>query len=155
VLSPNFLAALEAASLAANEVLTDPPAMTRNVTEWAKNQACWNRVKGLEIRWPEDWLDELLTGADQKDEKRSAVKDQRVLNGIEAQAAVVKAGGQFWRAAHSWGTARKLLTPMEAGILEVAAALPDRVPSDRQSLRAVDALRKLHSEGYQQGLDMV
>ena len=38
-LSPNLTAALEVAAKAANEVLTDPPAMTRNVTEWAKNQA--------------------------------------------------------------------------------------------------------------------
>lgn len=154
-LSPNFISGLEMASKAANEVLTDPPAMTRNVTEWAKNQACWNRVKSLEINWPEPWLDELLTGSDQKDEKRSAVKEQRVLNGIEAQAAVVKAGGAFWQAARAWGAARKILTPMEAGILDVAAAIPDRLPSDKQSLKAIDALRKMIAEGYQHGSDLV
>ena len=129
--------------------------MTRNVTEWAKNQACWNRVKGLEINWPEPWLDELLTGSDQKDEKRSAVKEQRVLNGIEAQAAVVKAGSAFWQAARAWGAARKILTPMEAGILDVAAAIPDRLPSDKQSLKAIDALRKMIADGYQHGNDLI
>lgn len=154
-LSPNFIAALEIASNAANKVLTDPPAMTRNVTEWAKNQACWNRVRGLEINWPEEWLDELLTGSEQKDEKRLAVKEQRVLNGIEAQAAVVNAGGAFWQAARAWASARKILTPMEAGILDVAAAIPDRVPSDKQSLKAIETLRKMIAEGYQHGGDIV
>lgn len=154
-LSPNFTAALEIASKAANEVLTDPPAMTRNVTEWAKNQACWNRVKGMEINWPEGWLDELLTGSDRKDEKRSAVKEQRVLNGIEAQAAVVNADGAFWQAARAWASARKILTPMEAGILDVAAAIPDRLPSDKQSLKAIETLRKMIAEGYRHGSDIV
>ena len=56
-------------------------------------------MKELEINWKEEWLDELRTGSDQKEEKRSAVKEQRVLSGIEAQAAVINAGGAFWQAA--------------------------------------------------------
>lgn len=153
--SENLATALELASSAANDVLTDPPAMTRNVTEWAKNQACWNRVKGLEINWPEGWLDELLTGSDRKNEKRSAVKEQKVLNGIEAQAAVVNAGGAFWSDARAWASSRKLLSPMEAGILDVAATIPDRIPSDKQSLKAIEVLRRMHVEGYQHGTEMV
>jgi hypothetical protein len=153
-LSRNFISAIEIAALAANGVLTDPPNMMRNVTEWAKNQACWTRVKGLEIDWPEPWLEDLLAVSDQKEEKRSAVKDQRTLNGIEAQAAVVNAGGAFWQAARAWASARKILTPMEAGILDVAAAIPNRLPSDKQSLKAIETLRKMIAEGYQNGNDI-
>jgi hypothetical protein len=35
-----------------HDVLTSPPAGMSNVTEWAKQQACWNRVSGLDISLP-------------------------------------------------------------------------------------------------------
>ena len=61
---------------------------------------------------------------------------------------MVEAGGPFWQAAGAWASARKILTPMEAGIL-------DRVPSDKQSLKAIEALQKMIAEGYQHGNDLV
>jgi AIPR protein len=152
-LSNDFTAALELASKATNDVLTNPPSAMSNVTEWAKSQACWSRVKGLDIIWPEDWLNDLLTGSDQKAEKRSAVKDQRILNGIEAQKAVVNAGSAFWKSVREWAAARKLLTPMEQDILDVAAAIPNRLPSDKQCLKMIEIIRKMIAEGYQHGGD--
>jgi hypothetical protein len=154
-ISKEFTSALELAAKAANDVLVDPPAMTRNVTEWAKNQACWNRVRALKIDWPESWLEELSTREERKEEKRAAVKDQKMLNGIEAQSFVVNAGAAFWERAREWGEARKLLSPMEAGVLETAASMPKRIPSDKQSLIAVESLRKLHGEGYPEGTDLL
>ena len=74
-----------------------------NPLEWAKQQACWNRVQNLQIEWPDDWQDVLITGEDQKETKRSAVNDQRMLNGIEAQTAVVGAGKDFWIGVKAWG----------------------------------------------------
>ena len=69
-------------------------------------------------------------------------------NSGEAQIAVVKAGPAFWAAALAWGTERGLCTPTEVGILGVAAGPAGRTPTERQASRAVEALRKLQSEGY-------
>jgi hypothetical protein len=44
---------------------------------------------------------------------------------------------------------------MEAGILEVAAGVPGRLPSEKQSLIAVETLRKMHAEGCQIGTDLL
>ena len=154
-LSPDLRNLFAAASDAVHFVIMGGVGEVPNPLEWAKQQACWNRAQGLHIEWPDDWQDALITADEQKNEKRSAVKEQRVLNGIEAQAAVVKAGGAFWQAARAWGAARKILTPMEAGILDVAAAIPDRLPSDKQSLKAIDALRKMIADGYQHGNDLI
>ena len=126
-----------------------------NPMEWGKQQACWNRVKELKVDWPKGWFESLSTDNDQKETRISAVKDQRMLNGIEAQTAVVKAGPQFWRETKAWGASKRLLTATESGILDVAASVPNRIPSEKQSLRAVETLRKLHLEGFQQGLDLV
>lgn len=139
--------ALGTASEQAHEVLTSPPSGISNVTEWAKQQACWARMKALKIDWPAEWQAELIGKDEQKAIKKSAAKDQKMLNGIEAQSAVVTAGNTFWGEIAEWGRRRKLLTPTEAGVLAVAASMPERIPTERQSVKAVEALRKLRAEG--------
>ena len=78
-----------------------------------------------------------------------------MLNGIEAQSMVVEAGGQFWTSVKEWGAAREILTPTETDILEVAASMPARLPTEKQSVRALEALRRLHGEGFQGGKELV
>jgi len=146
-------AALVIAAKQANEVLLSAPAGVRNVTEWAKQKACWKRMREEDVEWPAMWLAELVPAGEQKDAKRAAVKEQKVLNGIEAQAAVLHAGAGLWRDAREWGAGRRLLSPTELGVLDVAAAIPDKVPSEKQSMVAIQALKKLQSEGCQLTLD--
>jgi AIPR protein/Abortive infection phage resistance protein N-terminal domain len=146
--------ALAVVSLAVNDVIVDAGPENPNPLEWAKQPACWTRVKALEVQWPTGWTATLITGEQQAAGGRAAVRDQKVLNGIEAQTAVVKAGGNFWREVHEWGLAKDLLTPTEASILKVAASIPARLPSEKQSLRTLETLRKLHGEGFQDGKDV-
>lgn len=109
-------------------------------------------VCALPIEWPNQFLDELITHGKQRETVRSAVKEQKVLNGIEAHTAVVNAGGDLWRSVKEWGASRRLLSPTEAGILDVAASVPLRLPSEKQSIRVLGILKKLHAEGCQIGL---
>ena len=147
-LSPAMSEALATVAVQVSGVLTDPPHWTRNVTEWAKKQACWDRVRELVVKWPIALDDELISTEERRDAARGARKEQRTLNGIEAQISVVNAGGPFWADAVAWGRARDLLTPNEIGILEVAARIPQRTPTDKQSSKAMELLSKLQSEGY-------
>ena len=135
-----------------HDVLIAPPEGISNVTEWAKKQACWNRVSELVIAWPQPFLDDLLSSVDRRDAVRSARREQRELNSLEAQIAVVRAGPEFWAAALDWGAGRELLTPTEVGVLRLAADPAGRTPTERQASKAVGALRKLQSEGYPAGL---
>ena len=134
------------------EVLIHPPAGISNVTEWAKKQACWERVRNLSIEWPQGFVVELISAEEQRDTARTARRDQRELNGIEAQIAVVQAGGQFWADALAWGQGRKLLTATETGVLRVASRVPAQTPTDKQSSKAVEILSKLQSNGYTSAL---
>lgn len=131
-----------------HHVLVAPPAGIRNVTEWAKKQACWNRVSDLVIAWPRPFLNDLISTDERRDAARSARREQRQLNSVEAQIAVVNAGPAFWAAALAWGKERGLLTPTEVGVLSVAATPAGRSPTERQASRAVEALGKLQAEGY-------
>ena len=131
-----------------HEVLVSPPPGISNVTEWAKKQACWNRVSELVIAWPQPFLNGLITIDDRRDAARSARREQRQLNSVQAQIAVANAGPAFWAAALAWGTERELLTPTEVGVLGAAANPAGRTLTDRQAYRAVEALGKLQAEGY-------
>lgn len=140
---------------AVHDVIVEPIGGISNVTEWAKQQACWNRVAALTVAWPQALIDEFITKEDQRESNKTAVKDQKMLNGIDAQMAVVRAGGSLWRSVKEWGADKRLLSTTEVGILEVAASVPVRMPSEKQCLRVIETLRKLHAEGCQIGRDIV
>ena len=139
--------ALVVSAKAAHDVIVDPPEGMRNVTEWAKQQACWHRVMSLDVTWPDALDSELVSSAERGEVKRAAVKDQKMLNGIEAQTVVVQAGSAFWSDVKVWGMSKGLLSPDDQGILDVAISMPARVPSEKQSLRTIEILQRLREEG--------
>lgn len=135
--------ALTRAAKAAYEVLTAPPEGMRNVTEWAKKQACWDRIRSSSVSLPSTFLEELLSLEEEKDRRRSARRDQRQLSGIEAQMAVVNAGGQFWRDVAAWGRERQLLGAKDLGVLARAGQIPTTLPTERQVRVLVDLVARL------------
>lgn len=152
--SEAFRQALVLSAGTVHGVIVNPPAGTRNVTEWAKQQACWKRASETSIDWPVAWTTELLTAVQQKENEKEAKKDQKMLNGIEAQMAVVNAGGEEWQRIRKWAMGRGLLSPTEEGILETCSAIPSRVPTEKQSMRALETLMRLRSEGCKYGKDV-
>ena len=140
--------ALAVAAKAVQDVLVTPPAGISNVTEWAKKQACWARIQSLHVSWPRRFLDAAVSADDAKEQKREDRRVRRALSGIEAQKAVLNAGGPFWREALEWGRGHRALSETEAGILSVASQIPARLPSEAQSVKAMQALEKLRAKGF-------
>ena len=131
-----------------HEVLVAPPEGMRNVTEWAKKELCWKRVRRLKMHWPDGLGGELVSVEEQRESARSARREQVVLNGIEAQIAAFSAGPAFWREVLAWGERESLLSPTDIGILRTAASGGPRPLSEKQAIRAVKALTRLQSAGY-------
>ena len=142
-------------SEAVHNVIINPPPSMRNVTEWAKQQACWSRVMALHVEWPEALEAELVGLVEREDVKRAAGKDQKMLNGIEAQTVVVQAGSALWSDVKVWGMSKGLLSPDDRGILDVAISMPARVPSEKQSLRTIEILQRLREEGCQLEIEVI
>ena len=132
-----------------NDVIVSPPEGMRNVTEWAKKQACWHRVQALPWEIPSELMQILLSPRDHASGSRAAISDQRLVDGIAAQTAVVGAGPGFWSQVLQWGQTRKLLVGKDVGILRVAVEMPNKLPSEKQALHLVCLLERLHSEGCQ------
>lgn len=140
--------ALLLAAAEAHDLITHPPEGVRNMSEWAKKQACWAQMQQRELEYSSDLKDYLLTPA----EAATAVDDERkkkaVITGIEAQSTVVKLGSNFWKGALEWGKTHRLVTPKEVGILETCSRIPDRLPSEKQCSIAMEVLERLEADGF-------
>ena len=130
-------------------VLTSPPEGISNVTEWAKKQACWERVRGLSVTWPAALANDLTSAEDRRSAHNQGRRGQKMLNGIQAQMAVVEAGAGFWTEVLAWGREQELLTAKELGVVGAATQLPTRLPSEAQSVKIMGVLAKLREAGYQ------
>lgn len=154
VVSTSLDEALAVGAKEVHDVIVEPDAGIRNVTEWAKKQACWHRVQTLAVDWPLD-PEDLIAAGEKVRKKKIAKKDQRILNGIQAQVAVIQAGAETWRAILTWGQKGKFLSEKECGILEVAAHMDNgRIPSEKQSSIILATLKRLHDEGCPLGQDI-
>lgn len=146
-LSDGLREALRLAAARVRDVITSPESPYANVTEWAKQPLCWTRVQALQIAWPPELSSALVTREEQKSSARSAVKEQRVLNGIEAQGAVVRAGGEFWRQVHKWALANRVLSGRELDALGIAGRMPQLLPTEKQCQTVMLALARVRAEG--------
>lgn len=140
--------ALLLAAEEAHKVITHPPVGVRNMSEWAKKQACWSQMQQGIIKYPEKLREYCIT----PDEAASVVKEQRKkqneISGIKAQTAVVDFGAAFWKKVLEWGRKHDFLTPTEAGVLERCSQIPRYLPSEKQCVTAMKTLDKLKNNGY-------
>lgn len=143
--------ALLLAAAEAHDVVTHPPAGVRNMSEWAKQQACWNGMKGRTLDYDDDFETCLTLVETARTAKRDEKAKKAMTEGINAQSEVVTLGADFWKVLLAWGRERKRLTPKDQQILEVCASIPRRLPSDLQSRHALDALARMRDQGFGDG----
>jgi len=129
--------ALLAAAESANDVITNPPAGVRNMSEWAKKQACWAELAKRAVTYSAGFVSVLVDPETLRSLTRDKRKAKRQVNGIEAQRDVVNQGGEYWSQLLAFGKSIGKLDPKEMGILQVCASLPNRVPTEKQCLAAV------------------
>lgn len=148
-LTPALQGALTAAADAVMEVVTKPVLTGQNISEWAKQQACWSRVKSLEVNWPVSLFRELQSVAEAKEKQRAAKKDKQELSGIEAQTEVVKLGNAYWQSLLAWQGGRRIFSATDLGVI-AAAARRGHIPTDKQCIAAMAARSKAISEGFKE-----
>ena len=146
-MSVHMKSALASTAETVKVVIESPSGSVSNVSEWAKQQACWDRASELKLTWTKAWLVELISQSDWIEKEKEGRKEQQEMNGIEAQTAVVNAGAETWRQVKQWGVENKKLSQKEIDILTVAVSIPKLIPTDKQSLYLLNTLRKLREEG--------
>lgn len=128
--------------------LTDPGRRIANVTEWAKSEECWRSIQSVIFRLDAQFLESLVSTDDQRQELQDAVLVQRIDNGIQAQRDVLLISSERWASVLEFGQERRVVTPTDVGILEVAAGLKRGIPSERQSSRLLEILNRVRKNGF-------
>lgn len=142
-----FTEAIRQAADAVHPVLMHPAQGYRNISEWAKQPRCWEAVKALDVDWNQAWLSELISPREAWSRNRSSAKEQRETNGMEYTAAVVNAGPQFWKEVAQWLVTENEGDEKERGCVNVATAMPSKIPTDRQSAVIVNLMQRLTKAG--------
>jgi hypothetical protein len=131
--------------------IMNPPSGISNISEWCKKDACWDRLQGrtkeLKASLPAKFLDDLISKDEVKEEVKSAAKVQKIDSGVEAQKKVFEISAKRWQAIMVEGSKKKMFSPKEIGILQIAAQMPKKVPSDKQSVILIEILNKAKLEG--------
>ena len=139
--------ALLVAAIAAHDVITHPVAGMRNMSEWAKQQACWSVLAGRDLNYGKDFESCLTLKDTAKTSERDERKKKREIDGIYAQSEVVSLGADFWRDVIAKGTAGRNLSPKDEQILRVCASVPGQLPSELQCKHAINVLERLRELG--------
>ena len=128
--------------------ITDPHRKVINVTQWCKRQECWDGVKGVTLALPASLESCLITTDDEKTAQRSAKKEQKVVNDINAQVEVVKYSSDQWKRLSEFAVMSHLVTPTDVSALAVACKMPEKLPNTYQSKRLLALLDKAVEEGF-------
>ena len=120
-----------------------------NVTEWCKRERCWEDLKSRIDTSAFQALDsDLVSTEAATSSKRSARKEQKVTNEVEAQTQVVSRGAPYWQRLLHWAEAGTLMTPSELEVLRIAARMPRVVPSGFQAVKLLQVAAKALDGGW-------
>jgi hypothetical protein len=145
---PSFEVQLLTIAEIVNNHIQDTPSGITNVTEWCKKELCWKRLQEIHISLNQDVEIYLIGGDEIKSQKTDAEKIQKIDNGIITQKYVIDKGGNYWKQLSKFGLEKSLLSLKEMSILEIACSIPNKIPSEKQSLIVVDVEQKLKKEGF-------
>jgi hypothetical protein len=129
-------------------ILLDPPQAGWNVGEWAKQQACRNRVLSTEIETIDGFDALLIDRADKLADKRAQREQQRVTEGLEVMQEVIALGADYWTRLREVARKNRLLSPDDEKAFAAAVAIPRRVPTEFQAARVVAVRRRAEEAGY-------
>ncbi len=142
---------LAAIAAAVNEDITRPPQGISNISEWCKREGCWTRLLDQADAISELLTDEfwalLASAEDSRHEVKAARQTQKIDNGIEAQRQVFDVPSGQWSLILREGASRRLFTPKEIGILQIAEQMPAKIPTERQSAILIEILGKAQLDG--------
>ena len=150
-LSQPLLDALTVAAKYVNDIIMHPPEGYSNISQWCKQDSCWTHIKSridkLEKLLPEGFWEELIAREEQTKEIKSAHKTQKIDDGINIQKKVMEIPARDWAKIARLGREKRLFSPKELGILDVAAQIPKKIPSEKQCIVLMKTLQKSEEEG--------
>ncbi len=130
--------------------LLSPPAGSSNPSEWAKKKPCVDAAMAMDFEFLDPIASILIDNGEQKTRIREGRKDQKLVDGVKAQADTATLGVAGWTAVRDWVRSTKMrLTPTESGILDAATRVNLKPLSEAQSIKAMAVLDRARESGFE------
>lgn len=135
-ISPTLTETVRIIAKYVHDSITNPTGKISNITEWCKREACWNQLKSgigaLEQQLPAKFFDTLMDREASEDQQRAAAKTRKIQNGVEAQKMVFSVPAATWANILAEGKKLDLFSLKEIEILQLAARIPEKIPTEKQ-----------------------
>jgi len=129
--------------------ITSDSRPVENVTQWCKQEACWQEVKKLQIS-PFPGFEAALSGNEErKAVLREAKEIRKIENSIDTQKAVFELGEDYWKRLDDWLKKHPLATDAELRALRIAVKMMQGYfPDERQCKNLMNLREKAVNEGF-------
>lgn len=105
--------------------------------------------------WNSDFIKNLLNKKTASSINRQSVKLQKETDSINYTISVVNMGSDFWERVHTWLIEEGEGSEKERAYVAIAAAMPYKTPSERQSAVIVRMMQRIEKEGCPYRMKMV
>jgi hypothetical protein len=127
--SESTLAALLDVARRAQAHLTDEGRPQANVTQWAKQEICWDRFARMPLPLPSSIETELTDGEESRVVEKDERKQRAMDTGIEAVGRVVKVNLTTWESIFR----SNAISPLESELVKLFGLRSGRIPTERQA----------------------
>jgi len=142
--------AKELSEIARNVMLkiTSDTRPTINVTQWCKQELCWQEMKKIAHRFSPNFEKALVSLAVEKNAEKDAKDERKIDKEIEAQTIVVEKGSEYWKSFLIFCDQKKIATPGELESIKIACKIPQKLPNSIHSQKILSLLDKALLEGW-------
>lgn len=142
--SDSTLTVLIEISHAAQQHLTNPSRPQANVTQWAKQQACWEGFKKVGVRLEGGFGNDLVTADEARGQSADDRKQRAIDTGFEGIKRVLAVKPQVWETVYR---AQVPMSPTEKDLVQMFGLRQGKVPSDRQGAVLLRLLGRMAETG--------
>jgi hypothetical protein len=145
-ISETTLNALLGVAQAAQKHLTDPDRPQANVTQWAKQQACWETFRRVSIPLDDAIESDLLVADEARAQASEDLKQRAMDTGFEVLKRILAVESSVWQQVYG-STDQVPISPIERDLVQMFGLRKGRVPSERQASVLLRLLDRMAGEG--------
>lgn len=145
-ISDATLNALVGVAREAQRHLTDPDRPQANVTQWAKQQACWEGFKTVPLRLDSSIEADLVAFEEARVEAADDRKQRAVDTGFEVVSRALAVNRTVWETVARSGT-QVAISPTEKDLIQMFGLRSGSVPSERQAAVLLRVLQRMADSG--------
>lgn len=122
-----------------------------NVTQWCKQELCWEMAKSKEWKVKQDFLMTLVPVSENIQEQEESRKEQKENDKFDSIKNIIQLGASYWKTLFDWSMKRTLISPVEQDFIKLAMNIEStgKLPSDRQAKKILSIKEKIEHEGFE------